>query len=417
MKAVFIVITLLPVIAASFASAVKLSYSSVLWSKTYGEIGGVANCLILTSDGGYAMAGSTTVSGNSSSYLVKTDANGDMLWDKVLGAYGTFPISIIQTSDGGYAFGCGGFNTDNLWKIDPNGTIQWSKSYNATIHCVVQTNDGGFALAGADTRTGATDLDFCLIKTDVNGDMQWSKRYGGDTNDEAFSMIQTADGGYILAGGTSNRAYFWVIKTDAAGNTLWTRTSNQDSNYGTCVEYARQVIETNDGGCAVIGFEMNVISHTDFLLVKINSSGYTQWFHTYGSLWDDEGFSVVRTGDGGYAMAGSTTVSGKSGSYFAFVRADASGDQSQFFNTFGEGCACSIVQTPGGGYAMAGCAGSDSPVILLAITDATGLPEFPSFVLLPLIFTLAGAIVISTKRARKKSVPRASVKSQGISLD
>jgi len=395
--------TLLFLMIAFFTFVAGLGYSTTIWSKTYEGTGDEeADCLIRTSDGGYAMAGSTMISGNSSAYVVKTNANGNMLWDKVLGAYGTFPISIIQTNDDGYAIGCGGFNDDNLWKLDINGTLQWSKSYNATIHCMVQTNDGGYALAGAETRTGAADLDFCLIKTDSSGNVQWSKKYGGDSDDEAFSMIQAADGGYILAGSTSDRSIFWLIKTDATGNTLWTRTSDNDSNFGACTEYARQVIKTNDGGCAVVGFEQDGIYHANALLVKMNSTGYTEWFYNYGGQWDEQTYSVVQTADGGYGLAGFVSAGGVNVAYpylYAFVAANGDGQQAQFFNTLGPGVAFSIVQASNGGYALAGYTVSDSgkKVILLAITDGTGLPEFPSPVILPILLALTGAFTLLTK--------------------
>jgi predicted secreted protein len=142
--------------------------------------------------------------------------------------------ALVQTADGGYAlagytasFGAG---SQDFWlvKTDASGNMQWSKTYGGTdwdeTHALVQTADGGYALAGHTESFGAGGIDFWLVKTDANGNMQWNKTYGGTSNDEAHAMVQTADGGYALAGYTGSTygasyADFWLVKTDASGNT------------------------------------------------------------------------------------------------------------------------------------------------------------------------------------------------------
>jgi len=161
-----------------------------IFQKTYG--GGLNDlgwAVEQTNDGGYIVAGSAESFGAGAAdfYLIKTDANGDTLWTRTYGG-------------GGDDFG----------------------------RAVEQTTDGGYIVAGYTTSFGAGVEDVYLIKTDTNGDTLWTKTYGGAGDDRGWAVEQTTDGGYIVAGGTlsfgagGNDVY--LIKTDANGDTLWTRT-------------------------------------------------------------------------------------------------------------------------------------------------------------------------------------------------
>jgi hypothetical protein len=113
-----------------------------------------------------------------------------------------------------------------LIKTDASGNIQWAKTYGGTSSdwalSVQQTSDGGYIVAGSTDFFGEGLDDIFLIKTDANGNVQWAKTYGGTSYDWAFSVQQTSDGGYIVAGPTySFGAGTWdafLIKTDANGN-------------------------------------------------------------------------------------------------------------------------------------------------------------------------------------------------------
>ena len=109
-------------------------------------------------------------------------------------------------------------------------SIGWHQTYGGTgneeVHSVIQTSDGGYALAGWTSSFGASEYDFWLVKTDSSGNVQWNKTYGGSGHDEAYSVIQTSDGGYAITGDTwSFGAYdFWLVKTDEFGvvpETAW----------------------------------------------------------------------------------------------------------------------------------------------------------------------------------------------------
>ena len=191
------------------------SNGDTLWAKTFGGTyhdGGTS--IQQTTDGGYIITGFTYSfgAGTIDVYLIKTDLNGNSLWAKTFG--GTdydYCFAVDQTADGGYviagttkSFGAG---TDNAYLIrtDANGNSLWMKTYEvgALGYSVKQTTDGGFVVTGAGG-FGAGNWDACLIKTDSTGDTLWTKTYGGTDYDYCFAVNQTADGGYVIAGGTKS---------------------------------------------------------------------------------------------------------------------------------------------------------------------------------------------------------------------
>lgn len=199
----------------SVQDAESLEPPATEWTRTYGgTVWEEGECAVETSDGGYALAGFGFAN------LIKTDASGNMLWNR---NYGGLAYSVVETSDGGYAMAgyySVGFSCD-FWlvKVDSHGNMQWSKTYGGDewdmAFSVVETSDGGYALAGYTESFGVGEADVWLVKTDANGNMQWNQTYGGASSEWARSVIQTKDGGYALAGTTysfgAGGGDFWLI--------------------------------------------------------------------------------------------------------------------------------------------------------------------------------------------------------------
>jgi hypothetical protein len=258
---------------------------NIVWTKTYGGAGGDFSYFVQqTSDGGYIVAGGTNSfgAGGLDIFLIKTYADGNIIWAKTYRGTGDdWARSVHQTSDGGYilagatnSFGAGGYDI-LLIKTDANGNIIWTKTYGGTnyedAYFVQQTSDGGYIVAGVTNSFGVGDI--FLIKTDANGNIIWTKTYGGTNYDYAYSVQQTSDGGYIVAGYTSSFGAgdydIFLIKTDANGNIIWTKTYR-----GTDDEQAYSVQQTFDGGYSVAGRTRSFGAGSwDAFLIKTDVNG------------------------------------------------------------------------------------------------------------------------------------------------
>jgi len=365
------------------------------WNKTYGganDDGLYARCLVQTNDGGYAMAGWTSSfgAGGLDVWLVKTDADGNVQWNKTYGGTGddTYTVSIVQTNDGGYAmasttnsFGAG---QRDFWliKVDALGIMQWNHTYGGSntdfARALVQTSDGGYTIAGITASYGAGNQDFWLVRTDSAGVMQWNKTYGGASIDSSTSMVQTSDGGYAIAGNTysfgAGDMDFWLVKTDAAGNMQWSKT------YGTAYgETVYSLTQTFDGGYALAGSIHYGNSYAkDFWLVKADAGGNMQWNHAWGTAGGHEEAScVVQDSDGGYTLVGYTTPYWTLPYHLWLIKTDGNGNDiwNKTYNGTGFGWADNLIRTSDGGYALAGLTnsyGAGNYDFWLVKTDAAG---------------------------------------------
>jgi len=342
-----------------------------------------------TSDGGYIVAGYTRSFGAGSRdvFLLKTDASGNLRWAKTFGgSYYDEASSVQQTSDGGYivagytySFGAG-YNDIFLLKTDALGNLQWAKTFGGSSYdwasSVQQTRDGGYIVAGYTYSFGAGYTDIFLLKTDALGNLQWAKTFGGSNYELAYSVQQTSDGGYIVTGYTLSFGAggdVFLLKTDASGNLQWAKTFG-----GSYVDSAFSVQQTSDGGYIVAGGTYSFgAGYTDIFLLKTDALGNLQWAKTFGGSDYELAFSVQQTSDGGYIVAGETRSFG-AGIYDVFLlKTNASGNL-QWAKTFGgsfDDWAYSVQQTSDGGYIMAGRTfsfGAGSPDAFLLKTDANG---------------------------------------------
>jgi hypothetical protein len=304
-------------------------YGDTLWTKNYGSFAHhVGNFVQQTSDSGYIIAGGVTHFNNDVNvHLIKTDINGNLLWEKSIGGMEYDEGNCVrETFDGGYiiagyteSFGAG-ISDVYLIKTDANGVVDWARTYGGQLweqgNSVQQTSDSGFVLVGyktISTSSSGADTDVYLIKTDANGDTLWTRLYGvleGEYRDEGWSVQQTTDGGYIISaetwhpGGIAWLVDAYLIKTDANGDTTWTRAYDIFGNW----EVPRSVWQTLDGGYIIAGYSSFYPLNHEVLLIKIKADGDTVWTknlgRNLGSYPYDEGWSVQQTTDGGYIVAG-----------------------------------------------------------------------------------------------------------------
>jgi hypothetical protein len=283
----------------------------------------------------------------------------------------------------------------------------WNKTYGGTLYeyavSIVQTIDGGYALAGVTTAWLTGTSDFWLVKTDSSGNQLWNKTYGGTGDDYANYMIQTADGGYMLAGTADSFGAggddFWLVKTDATGNQVWNKTFGGNGD-----DFLNSVIRTADGGYALVGgTRIFGASIGDAWLIKIDASGKQLWNKTYGGPNNDEGTSLVQTSDGGYAFVGDTSSYGAGNDDFLMIRTDSLGNQlwNLTYGGISREWAYSISKTSDGGYALAGLTYSfgngGSDFLLVKLAPETTIPEFTTWTFLS-IFLASTLCIFAFKR-------------------
>lgn len=296
------------------------SLGNTLWERTYGGFNADAgNCVVQTMDGGYIVAGWTESfgAGYEDVFVVRTDSLGDTLWQRAYGGGDTdVGISIQQTTDGGYivvggtwSFGPG-YEDVYLLRIDSLGDTVWTETYGDSAldggRSVRQTADGGYVVAGWTESYGAGFMDVYLVKTDSLGNMLWDATCGGDNEDYGFSIQQTQDGGYIVAGVTRSLGAggedFYLVKTDSLGTIIWEETYG-----GIYDDRAYAVQQTVDGGYVVAGWTESVSgSYADVYFVKTDSTGYILWERICGGSYEDFGYSAQQTLDSGYVICGWT---------------------------------------------------------------------------------------------------------------
>lgn len=274
------------------------------WHKNFGGSSqDICYSVRQTKDGGFILAGQTVSYGTGGDvYLVKTDSSGNELWHKNLGGSGgELGRSVQQTQDGGFIIVgdiySGTANAIYLLKTDSAGNEVWHKSLGESLldhgYSVMQTQDGGYIIEGANIGG------IVLIKTDASGNMIWSKNLGG-TVSALGAVLQTSDGGFAVAGDSwSNGQDMYLIKTDSAGNEIW------NGNYGgSGTEHCFFAQETTNGGFILAGSTDSFGAGGDAFVVKTDGEGNEIWRENYGGSGNDIAFSVQQTQDGGFVMVG-----------------------------------------------------------------------------------------------------------------
>jgi hypothetical protein len=368
-------------------TTVRLSAQVVKFQKVYGNSGyEYGYSAIQTYDKGYAIAGATSSfgNGNTDAYLLKVDSLGVIQFHKMYGGVNIDQAYCIkQTADSGLimagytnSFGNGGYDI-YINKTDAFGNVSWSKTYGGTnwdfAYSIQQTTDGGYIIAGGTSSYGNGNEDMYLVKINATGDTSWTKTYGGIEDDEARSVKQTKDGGYILTGFTKSvgdiMGDIYTVKTNSSGDTLWTYTYK-----GVKEDFSFDIIESIYGKYIIAGkTKSNNTGDFDGVTIELSLSGKFITIDYWGGSKEDGIQSITQSPSGRIAVAGYTASYGLGGTDFLLYLINPFGS-----GTYGKGDmekAFSINKTSDGGYIMCGTSNSFSSFdhIYLVKTDSNGV--------------------------------------------
>jgi len=328
----------------------------VAWSKTLGgSKNELANSVVKTLDGGYAVLGYTQSNDGDvidkpnvdfDYWVMKFNANDELEWNKTYGgSLDDRGYNIVQTQDGGYAIIGNSQSSDmdatqnagsyDFWmvKLTGQGVISWEKSFgyigSDNGYSLLQTSDNGYLLTGVLDVTASGGAgnskaalhaggDYWAIKLDGSGNTQWAKYFGGNLNDTLYDAIQTPDGGYVLVGSsdsidvdiTNNKGSydFWIVKINSSGVLVWEKTFG-----GSEIDSARGIVLAEDGNYVIVGdtrsSNVDISQNSgsaDLWLIKITPEGILMWEKTLGGSSFDVGRAITKTQDNGFLIAGSS---------------------------------------------------------------------------------------------------------------
>ena len=233
------------------------------------------------------------------------------LWEKNFGGSdGEYGKSVLEAVDGGLVVAghTGSFGNRNqvyLLKTDSDGNLLWEKNFGGTDsdygYSVVETADGGFVVVGITSSFGSR-VQMYLLKTDSNGNLLWEKNFGGTSDDYGYSVVETEDSGLVVTGETyslGNYSQLYLLKTDSNGNLLW-----EENFGGSESDRGSSVVSTTDGGLVVTGYTDSFGSRVQVYLLKTDSDGNLLWERDFGGPEGDYGTSIVEKADGRLVVTG-----------------------------------------------------------------------------------------------------------------
>jgi len=319
--------------------------------------------------------------GGTDFWVIKLNAKGDEMWQRTIGGKGQDELlCAFQTFDGGYMLGGSSSSSAEIienviktktsldkpdlyskseknrgnmdyWilKLDKDGAIEWQKTYGGQyadiLRSMEQTQDGGYILGGYSNSPVSGDKteakkgvgDYWIIKINNTGKIEWQNTYGGNGDNQLYVIHQTEDEGYIVGGNSnstnaltslggivSNGTDYWVLRLDAKGDVLWSKTydfgktdiltsliENKDHTY-LVGGYSQGTDTSKEGimGKATSALKKNK-KEDGYIALKIDDKGERIWNETVASSGEDVLQKLLETRDGGYLLAG-TSKSGTS---------------------------------------------------------------------------------------------------------
>lgn len=300
------------------------SLGAMQWAKTFstGDLD-VASAIIRTADNGFAITGYTRETGLKRVLLIRTDSNGDTLFTKTYGGSGDDQgVEMLQTVDGGFVI-IGKTFTQSLgesdilmMRTDAQGNLIWAKSFGGSLWDegagIIKLQDGNYLISGSTISFGQGDFDILLMKTDTTGNIIWGKTYGGAKTDAGYTARENNDGSIVVSGYSNSLGYGHNLRMSRQESAV-TKIHSADFSLRKSISD----LQSSDRGD----------DSTNVFLMKVDAAGDTLWTRTYGDGAQDEAFHFSKMDDGGYLMPGFSTsyTNTTDSTQMMLIRTDSSG--------------------------------------------------------------------------------------------
>lgn len=320
---------------------------NVVWNKTFGGVNDDwAQSLLLTSDSGFIMAGTTfsSASGLSNFYVIKTNSFGDTSFVRSFGGVlEDYSYEVQEIIGTGYIIfgskndpGPNGEGVEmHAVKIDYNGNIigasitlgtNGSNSSNYDIaRSGIILDDSHYVFLGTTNKSGNENIELVYLNAGVPlASNLWC--IGGPDVDKGNKIIKTTDGGYLIAGSTksfgSGNEDIYLIRLNSSFVIQWAKAYG-----GMGIDIGNSVRQTFDGGYVTVGSTTSFgAGYSDIFILKTDSNGNSIWTKTYGGANDDYGYSIQQTLDSGFAIVGRTESFDADSSDIYFIKTDKFGN-------------------------------------------------------------------------------------------
>ncbi len=291
-----------------------------------------AEAIIPTGNGNFVLAGTAKVNTVEKAIVMRLNAKGDTIWySNNLFAKTSKAYDVIENQDGDLVVSgtvLNGYEKAFIAKLDATGTVLWTKTHSGSTsfsagYAIAESGSGGYVIAGANY-TSTHGNDFYIIKTDSVGDTIWTRNVGGP-GDEVANSIMVLGNGEIIAGGYT-QSYGaggydgYLVKLSSTGSVLWTKTYGKLQD-----DYLYAAKATADQGFLLCGKTKSFGNNDQYYLVKTDAAGDTLWTNVFGGNGTDIATGCGETQDGGYLVSGYSNKFNPAGNDYLMIKTDAGG--------------------------------------------------------------------------------------------
>ncbi len=267
--------------------------------------------------------------------IVKAQAQTPIQFQHSYGHFNyNFGMCIKQLADTGYVILANVSDAETntniyLFKIDKYGTFEWDMLFEDTAifwaEKMVMTPDSGFIITGYTNKIKDAGYNIFLLKTNALGQKEWLRFYGGHNWDFGMDVAVDSSGNFFVTGSTysfsDSDKDVYILKLDAYGDTIWTRTYG-----GLQSDAGRSIYVCQNQDIVVAGYTNSFGNgHYDALMLRYDNNGNYLWSNTYGGDYDDKVFDVKELEDGSFILIGYTESFGNNSAYYYMVKTFANG--------------------------------------------------------------------------------------------